>query len=81
MKTYSEIQKSNTPILDIILDVIPQRGLTEDELTERYNKQCDKLRILPLWGQLATSLRALRKSNKIEILTGKNDIRRVFKKG
>lgn len=80
MKTFAEINESETPIQDIILDVIPQRGLTENELTERYCKQCDKLRILPLWGQLATALRALRKANKVEIITGKDDTRRVFKK-
>lgn len=51
--------------------ILKSRPLSEAELIERYNKQCEKLHVLPLWGQLRTALQALKTAGKIKLENGK----------
>lgn len=69
----------NGPV-DITYEAIyASRPTTADELWERYQKLCNKSRVLPLWGQMRTALKTLYKQGRIKTV-GEGEAKRVCRK-
>lgn len=56
-------------IADIVLSCLTLAGRTEDDFWADYERKCARKRILPLYGQVKTSLVALHRAGRIGVKT------------
>lgn len=65
MISYAQLDESETPIYDLVLSLVPKKGIDSPTLWDRYEKACKRFNILPLPGQVRTACVNLLKDGKL----------------
>lgn len=55
-------------IQDIALKCVTYAGRNEEDVIADYERRCNRLKIIPLFGQLKNALKALHRDGKVKLV-------------